>query len=202
MRTNLFEIIEEQKELSSVISRERGMLRDVEGTYPNVALAYSAFALSVKRAEHFIHMMGSSLTSVVRDRELPDELTKALNRGVQIRVVLMDPESPRAKHLEALDRDGETFDRTGLQRWLEWSEKLPPSLRENLEMQLSPNPILLTLLLTEDDGLFVPALPTRSQLDVLVFRVVAKGKGSHRFLRTLFEDYWYQSRPVQLARSQ
>lgn len=195
LQSEFMVLTREQQELTSILARDRGLIRDLEGTYPNLALAYSAFAVSVRKADGFVNLLGPTLNAVIRDSDLMVALTEAVRRGVKVRILLLDPDVAAD---EFIDRArSEIQNGHDLQRWFAWYE----TVSGGVEMRFSATPIQVALLLTDEDAILTPMLPTRSPLDLFSFRVVAKGKGMHRYLRSLFEDCWFESRPALPVRT-
>lgn len=181
------------KRLDAVLAPERERLAGITRSYGSQREAFADFLSSLRSSSHRADILQLSIYDIVTG-PTRTELEAAMRRGVRVRLLMLDPDSPFVEMLTSDSSAGRLRDE--IRASLDWCRAF--ALRDlSFEIRLYREPQAFNLFFVEEFAVLLPRLPLQIHRG-LALRV-ERGR-TFADLEDFFEGIWQTASPVQLPK--
>ena len=203
------EISHGQRSMKDSISYDVAALKStsssgVEKVYENQGKLLADYASIVGQTKVRVDVFGATLISFLWNPDFENCTSNALRRGVNFRVLILDPTSDAVKSLLRQEqRTDESFARelkSSIERWQELESKVRSLQGGRMEIRTFDGVPSSFLMITDDRLFFAPYLHSVSIVAAPCFEVKARAGIIYQTYRDYFEKMWMQSSTIAKSR--
>lgn len=199
----LSRLLNEQETLRAVITdsieaEKSTSLSGVKRVHRNQSKVLVNYESIIRQTKDHVDILGTTLTSILRNPDFESSTFDALNRGIRFRVLILDPRSVAVNFQSRQeDRTIESVKieiESSIQNWRKFQEKVSSS--HALEIRTYDDIPSSFLMITDMRVFFSPYLYSISLRNSPCFEVIANAGPLYEAYRYHFKKIWEQANPV------